>query len=57
VPGIYDEPEFYEAACAYRDVPAEVDALLRWFGQHQGTGSARPGTVLEDAAWRSPRST
>jgi SAM-dependent methyltransferase len=50
VPGIYDEPEFYEAACAYRDVPAEVDALLRWFGQHQGTGSARPGTVLELAA-------
>src|SRR5690349_13902177 len=35
VPGIYEEPEFYEAACAYRDVPAEVDALLRWFGQHQ----------------------
>ena len=50
VPGIYDEPEFYEAACAYRDVPAEVDALLRWFGRHQGTGSARPGTVLELAA-------
>src|SRR6516162_8763593 len=50
VPGIYDEPEFYEAACAYRDVPGDVDALLRWFGQHRRTGSARPGTVLELAA-------
>ena len=29
VPGIYDEPELYEAACAYRDVPVEVAALLR----------------------------
>src|SRR5487761_1922794 len=29
VPGIYDEPELYEAACAYRDVATEVDALLR----------------------------
>ena len=34
--GIYDEPEFYQAACAYRDVPAEVDALLRWSGRHRG---------------------
>ena len=36
VPGIYDEPEYYEAACAYRDVPAEVDALLRWSAKHHG---------------------
>ena len=46
VPGIYDEPEFYEAACAYRDVPAEVDALLRWSGKHR----APPRSVLELAA-------
>ena len=46
MPGIYDEPEFYEAACAYRDVPAEVDALLRWSGKH----GASPRSVLELAA-------
>ena len=46
MPGIYDEPEFYEAACAYRDVPAEVDALLRWSGKHR----APPRSVLELAA-------
>src|SRR6266581_4268399 len=50
VPGIYEEPEFYEAACAYRDVPAEVDALVRWFGKHHGTDSGLPGSVLELAA-------
>jgi len=50
VPGIYDEPEFYEAACAYRDVPSEVDALLRWFGRHHEPGSGLPGPVLELAA-------
>jgi SAM-dependent methyltransferase len=50
VPGIYDEPEFYQAACAYRDVPAEVDALLRWSGRFREpeTGAAR--SVLELAA-------
>jgi len=46
VPGIYDEPEFYEAACAYRDVPAEVDALLRWSSKHHEP----PRSVLELAA-------
>jgi len=46
VHGIYDEPEFYEAACAYRDVPAEVDALLRWSGKHRRL----PRLVLELAA-------
>jgi SAM-dependent methyltransferase len=35
VPGIYDEPEFYVAACAYRDVPSEVNALLRWWRLHR----------------------
>jgi SAM-dependent methyltransferase len=49
VPGIYDEPELYEAACAYRDVPAEVDALLRWSGKH-GKHGHQPRSVLELAA-------
>ena len=46
MPGIYDEPEYYEAACAYRNVPAEVDALLRWSGKHHRP----PRSVLELAA-------
>jgi SAM-dependent methyltransferase len=46
VPGIYDEPEYYEAACSYRDVPAEVAALLRWSGKHHRA----PRSVLELAA-------
>jgi SAM-dependent methyltransferase len=50
VPGIYDEPEFYQAACAYRDVPAEVDALLRWVGRHRGADAGSPRSVLEMAA-------
>ncbi len=50
MPGIYDEPEFYEAACAYRDVPAEVNALLRWSGQHRPPEAGLPRTVLELAA-------
>jgi SAM-dependent methyltransferase len=49
VPGIYDEPELYEAACAYRDVKAEVDALLRWSAKH-GEHSGPPRSVLELAA-------
>lgn len=50
MPGIYEEPEFYEAACAYRDVPVEVDALLRWFSQHHGADPHLPQSVLELAA-------
>ena len=50
MPGIYEEPEFYEAACAYRDVPAEVDALLRWSGKHRPPDSGPPRSVLELAA-------
>ena len=50
VPGIYDEPELYEAACAYRDVPVEVDALLRWSGAHRGADAGPPRSVLELAA-------
>jgi SAM-dependent methyltransferase len=53
VPGIYDEPELYEAACAYRDVRGEVDALLRWSGQHRNSRTECTGpvhSVLELAA-------
>src|SRR5215469_8982139 len=34
VSGIYEEPELYQLACAYRDVPAEVTALLSWCATH-----------------------
>lgn len=39
---IYDHPWAYELACSFRDVPAEVDALLDWAGE--------AGDVLELAA-------
>jgi SAM-dependent methyltransferase len=52
VSSIYQEPELYQLACAYRDVPAEAGALLAWFEKHaelpDGDGGAR--TVLELAA-------
>jgi len=56
VTGIYDEPEMYELACAYRDVRGEVDALERWFVRHAPragrgeVGGGGPGSVLELAA-------
>jgi SAM-dependent methyltransferase len=50
VPGIYDEPELYEVACAYRDVPVEVDALLRWSGKHRDSDRDPLRSVLELAA-------
>jgi SAM-dependent methyltransferase len=51
VAGIYDEPEFYAAACAYRDVSADVTALLRWWQRHRGDGyPSVPRSVLELAA-------
>jgi SAM-dependent methyltransferase len=49
VSGIYDEPELYELACAYRDIPAEVTALQAWFAAHF-TGGPGVGSVLELAA-------
>jgi SAM-dependent methyltransferase len=48
VTGIYDEPELYELACAYRDVRTEVDALDRWYARH--ADPAGPASVLELAA-------
>jgi len=50
VPGIYDEPEFYEAACAYRDVPGDVDALLRWSDKHRIAAAGPLRSALELAA-------
>jgi SAM-dependent methyltransferase len=48
VSGIYDEPELYQLACAYRDVKAETSALLGWVGAHLAGAQAR--SVLELAA-------
>jgi SAM-dependent methyltransferase len=51
VSGIYDEPDLYQLACAYRDVPAEVNALLAWCAEHwQGGTDRQAGSVLELAA-------
>ena len=55
VSAIYDEPELYELACAYRNVPEEVTALLGWCGKHWQGALSDPGapavtTVLELAA-------
>ena len=50
VSGIYDEPELYELACAYRDVPAEVTAIQAWFSAHYAGGAAGVRSVLELAA-------
>ncbi|MCP2341211.1 class I SAM-dependent methyltransferase [Actinomadura rupiterrae] len=47
--GIYDDPWAYELACSFRDVPAEVDALLGWTVRHRSTGTPAR-TVLELAA-------
>jgi SAM-dependent methyltransferase len=47
VSGIYDEPELYELACAYRDIAAEVTALQAWCDTHH-TGPV--SSVIELAA-------
>jgi len=49
VSGIYDDPEVYQIACAYRDIPTETDALLSWAGKHWERDGA-PRSVLELAA-------
>lgn len=51
--GIYDDPELYQLACAYRNIPAEADVLQGWAGIHWGAGvpePGRPARVLELAA-------
>jgi SAM-dependent methyltransferase len=49
VSGIYDQPELYELACAYREIPAEVSALQAWCATYF-TGDAGVESVLELAA-------
>jgi SAM-dependent methyltransferase len=49
VSGIYDDPEVYQIACAYRDIPTEATALLSWAGKHWERDGA-PRSVLELAA-------
>jgi SAM-dependent methyltransferase len=49
VTGIYDDPRAYELACAFRDIPAEVDALARWSARHR-TVDTPVRSVLELAA-------
>jgi SAM-dependent methyltransferase len=50
VTGIYDDPRAYELACGFRDVPAEVDALLRWAARHRPPDARPVRAVLELAA-------
>jgi SAM-dependent methyltransferase len=47
VSGIYDEPELYELACAYRDIPAEVSAITAWCATHH---AGPVGSLLELAS-------
>jgi SAM-dependent methyltransferase len=50
VSGIYDDPELYQIACAYRDVPAEADALVAWAGNHWLAPDATPASDLESSS-------
>jgi SAM-dependent methyltransferase len=50
VTGIYDEPELYELACAYREVPGEVTALRAWCAAHFGPQNDRPQNDKQSAA-------
>jgi SAM-dependent methyltransferase len=47
---IYDNPWAYDLACAFRDVRAEVDALLGWYARSGPSPRGLPGSVLELAA-------
>jgi SAM-dependent methyltransferase len=49
VTGIYDEPEMYELACAYRDVRGDVDALERWFVRHAQLAAQGPEGSADSA--------
>jgi SAM-dependent methyltransferase len=42
--GIYDDPWAYELACSFRDVSAEVDALLGWYARYGPSGGDAPET-------------
>lgn len=50
VTSIYDEPDLYRLACAYRDVPAEASAILDWCDTHWRGGGSHAESVLELAA-------
>ena len=52
VRSIYQDPELYQLACAYRAVPAEAAALLTWLDKHAklAGGDAGARSVLELAA-------
>jgi SAM-dependent methyltransferase len=52
VSSIYQQPELYQLACAYRDVPAEAAALLTWLDEHAKlpADGGRTRSVLELAA-------
>ena len=52
VSAIYDDPELYQLACAYRDIPAEVDALLSWAARHWA-GPSGDSWAAEDGGARS----
>ncbi|SEG64938.1 Methyltransferase domain-containing protein [Thermomonospora echinospora] len=47
---VYDNPWAYDLACAFRDVRAEVDALLGWYARSGPSRRGLPGSVLELAA-------
>jgi SAM-dependent methyltransferase len=50
VSGIYDDPEVYQIACGYRDIPAEADAVQAWARAHWSLPGEGPTAVLELAA-------
>jgi SAM-dependent methyltransferase len=50
VSGIYDEPGLYQLACAYRNVPTEVTALMSWCDKHWEGDPGGVRSVLELAA-------
>jgi hypothetical protein len=54
VSGIYDDPELYQIACAYRDIPAEVDALLAWASRHWQAPDAAASPVAKPSPAAKP---
>jgi SAM-dependent methyltransferase len=47
---VYGAARAYQVAFSYRDFAAEVDVLLRWFGEHARPAGTVPERVLELAA-------
>jgi SAM-dependent methyltransferase len=54
VSGIYEEPELYELACAYREIPAEATALLAWCATHFEGGARTTGLGLAQRSAAPP---